>query len=233
MTAPAIPDSAEVAAQIFEATSRELGFGAHVFPPTVRDAHDDARQALADEIAAVRQLEADLAELDGKRDLLPAAGYQRLRGEAVAQADVSVHTARQRGMQALARLKDELRAAAVPKVDPQRETLARDELKMLLAEAPPAEVRARALRIARRGSRDATAALLSPYGRGLLETKGLSGRSLDDAMDALTKMVAASAAERAGSTVEEIVASRAYESVDRLAAAIGNAGNSVRRLTRR
>jgi hypothetical protein len=109
--------------------------------------------------------------------------------------------------------------------------LARQEIQLLIGDASPDQARQRVMRIAQTGSRDATAVLFSDFGRSMLETRGLQGRDLEETLTAGRGLAAVSAPERKGSTTEEIAASRAYSSVEKLAAAITAADLYVRHAT--
>jgi soluble cytochrome b562 len=219
-TAETMQDRAE---RLFEEVSAKYGLSRSDMSAAVRAAVDDARQAVSDAAQAVRQKRRDHAELDAKADLLPQAGLQRLRAEIDAEEKSLIDSATHRGQRALKELEAALVDAALPKPDKAREALARQELALIVGDGNG--VNERVLSVAQSGSRDAQAALLhGSFGRSLLEARGLSGRSLVEALDAARSIVARSTANRADATASEMGASRALEGIAGLGAAVGLAG---------
>jgi hypothetical protein len=214
---------------VLTGASNELALGSPDLPQSVRDAHSDYRTAISDVISAGRQAERDLTELHEKRDLIPVQGLNRLRQEAVSEAQERAAEADRRAERALERLKTELTAAALPTLDPAREALARDELLVALGDARENRAVARALDIAKSGSTEAVAALFSSYGTATLKARGVADpeRAL-----APVRTVAASVAAERGKTMRELIAGAAVTRVGKLAAARGSAGLYVRHAVR-
>ena len=198
--------------------------GGQLLPQAALDAVGDFKSAISDQIAAGTQLEADARDLRSKRDLLPREGFQRLRRDAVTEAQRTALDADVRAAQALDRLRGALADAAVPRLDPAREALARDELRTALDGAHGDRAAERALAVASSGSPEAAAALLgSSFGETLLKARGLEGRDLREAMQG-ARTAAAAAAVKRGTTPREVLVGKLSEQVDGLAAARGAAG---------
>jgi hypothetical protein len=103
-------------------------------------------------------------------DLMPVAGKRRLVAEALAQgkADVKKHTDRMAAT--LLVLDAELGTAALPRLDPQREAFARDELRLRLdGAADPVAV----LFELAQGDGELAAVAVSSYGESYLRAKGI------------------------------------------------------------
>jgi hypothetical protein len=223
VTAPTTTDSmTALAARVYAEAKAEMGFNQRSdWPAEVMAAAADDADALTDRIGAVRQLAADLADLNSKRDLLPGPGWQRLRTEALEEARRRSEDAAHRSKRAQQALAEALTTAALPKLDKSREALARQELALLLGTGNPHH---NVLRIAQRGSRDATAVLVSTsFGESLLESRGLQGRELKDALTNTRTIVSRSAAQRPEATPDEIRASAALNKLPKLAAAVATA----------
>lgn len=165
-----------------------------------------------------------MAELNAKRDLIPPAGYGRLRSEALQEAKADSDRHYRTAQETLVRLKEELITAATPKLDPTREALARQELATALGAGSGTPME-RAMRVAQHGSHECAAALFSDYGRTLLGTI-MDGRDLAETM-AVARTAAASVAMERGVTPTERAAGAALQHVDGLAAAIGASGTYV------
>lgn len=208
-----------------------LGLTSDVMPVAVRDALGDYRRAIRDGMSAADQLEADLAELKAKADLVPPHGLERLRGEAVADAEQRNGEAYQRATKAMDTLKAEVREAALPKVPREREQLARDELLVAFADAKGAAARTRAVDLAQTGNAEVVGALLSSYGTTLLQARGLGGRDLQETLDSVKTLAASVASERA-TTPRELIAAKAFGRLDRLAAAKGAMGSHLHSVKR-
>jgi hypothetical protein len=188
-----------------------------------RDAFRDATTAVRDVVAAGDQLDRDLAELDAKRDLLPQAGYSRLRREAEAEGRAREAEADARWRRSVAALRESLEQDAMPTFSPERESLARQELTMLVGDAQGQSAAAAALTVARSASREALAVLLrSPFGRSLLEARGLRGRELDEVL-ASARTVAAERALEEGASERERAAAAALRRLGEFASARGAA----------
>jgi hypothetical protein len=169
-------DMAQIAQSVLSETASELQLGSDALPRQARDAFHDFVAAVGDLIQTGRQLQADYAELDAKRDLVPVDGWKRLRDQAIGEAQERSDGADRRARLAFDTLKAELQTAALPKVDEKREGLARQEFVDGLGDARGSAVRQRVVDLAQNGSREALAALLSPYGphdgHGRIVTRG-------------------------------------------------------------
>jgi hypothetical protein len=221
-TAPTVETLADLAEQVLNDASRELALGSADMTQGVRDAAGDYRSAVSDVLAAGRQAAADLRELGQKRDLLPAQGAERLRNEAIAEASERSADADRRAARAYAKLEAELQAAALPKLNPAREQLARDELREALGDAQGARAITQALDVVRGGSYEAAAALFTTYGSTLLKARGVANPEAD--LAPVRKVAAAEATSR-GKTPGELIAGAAYGRLGKLGAARGAAGS--------
>jgi hypothetical protein len=219
-------DFGELAENVYSKVSSELALSAPELGQAVHDAAGDFRAAFTDQIAVGRKLEGDVAELRKKRDLLPAAGYRRLRGEAISAAAQFSAQADKSAAAAIESLRERLTDAAQPRLDPAREGLARQETTLALGEAKGDHAAGRAITIAQSGSREAVAALNSPFGETLLQSHGVSGRTLTETRAAIRKLAARMALEKSAN-VEEILAAKVLERVDSLGAVRGAASSYV------
>lgn len=176
---------------------------------------------VSDALAASTQLEADLTELASKRDLLPAAGYERLEREARAEAAEKSQAALHGARQTLEAIRRAGLLGSQPTIDPAREQLGRAEFDTLVGTGDPAQIATRVAQLAEGGSRDAIGVLNSPYGRALLETKGLHGRDLDDTLASARLVVAQTATDNSGRhTAGELAAARLLTSASDLEGAV-------------
>jgi hypothetical protein len=120
---------------------------------------------------------------------------------------------------AFAKYEGALADQAIPRLNPERESAARQELDIVLSGSnPEAAVR----KLAMDGSHEALAVLVSTsYGRSSLEARGVQDpdRLITDA-----RKTAASLAGQRGSTPREVVAGKLLGSAGRLAAAQGSIG---------
>jgi hypothetical protein len=220
------PNLAAVAEEIFSRVSSEASLNSPELGQAVADAWSDARQAIGDPLAVARQLGSDVAELDRKRDLLPDAGWRRLRSEAISQARALGDEADRRAGRAIEALQGELVAAAQPTLDPSREVLARGELEVALGGLTGNLAASRAIELAHTGSRELVAVLGSSFGMTLLQSHGLEGRALTDALASVRQVAAGVAAEH-GASVRETLAGKALEKVGGLGAAKGASGTAL------
>lgn len=219
-------DFGELAENVYSKVSSELALSAPELGQAVHDAAGDFRAAFSDVIASGRKLEADAAELRKKRDLLPAAGFQRLKGEAInSAAELSAEADRRAG-RAIETLRERLTDAAQPRLDPARESLARQELALALGEATGDHAAGRAITLAQTGSRECVAVINSDFGATLLQARGVTGRTFGETRATVRKLAARMALEKSAN-VEEILASKVLERVDALGAAKGAAGSYV------
>jgi histone H3/H4 len=222
-----VPDAGTVALDVLGAATRELALEHSEMPQAVRDSARDFRDAVTDTLATAGQLDADTAELRSKRDLLPAQGFQRLQREAVAEAHERYADADQRAQRALDEIRAALTDAAIPTLDPARETLAREELTMLAGTAEGPKLAERLVMLAFSGNREIVAVLLrTSFGRALLETRGVTGRDYDETVDGLRSVAAATAVQH-GTTARELTAGAALERLAKLGAARGAAGSRL------
>lgn len=226
-TAATDADLRDLAANVLDETSRELALDSSDQSQQVRDLGRDYRQAVGEILEAGDQLGRDLAELGKKRDLLPAEGYKRLRTEAMTEAEQRHRQADKRAGKLLEQLREQLISDALPKLDPKREALARDELALLIGDAQGNGVAQRLVDLAHTGSREALAvAVGTTFGRSLLETRGLKGRAYVDAIKSV-RLVAAANATTKSTSPREIIASATLRSLGGLGAARGAAGGYV------
>jgi hypothetical protein len=219
----------DLAEQLYASTVKELGLGSDLYSPAVHDAAADYKAAVDETVAAGRQLEADAAELYSKRDLIPEACYRRLQREMIAEAEERASGADLRTGAALERLRAAIDQDALPRLDPSREALARQELSLAVGEAQGSAAMSRVVTLAERGSREAAAALFSQFGSSLLEARGLTGRDHAEALQAARDVAAGVAAER-GETATEILAGQARQSVGKLGAVKSAAGSYTLRV---
>jgi hypothetical protein len=197
--------------------SAVLGINTDAHPAYVKELVTGFHGHVGNALAAGAQLAADRAELRAKADLLPPAGAERLGREAQAEAEAAAKDAMRRARQSAEALRRAAMLEAMPQIDSAREQLSRSELDMLVGTGSPAELLVRVHRIAEAGSRDAVAALLSPYGRSLLQTRGLSGSDLDGALTSAQKVVVESAeANAARHTPAELRSARLWKAVGEL-----------------
>lgn len=190
-------------------------------PQDVLDAAQDLLDACQDQIAAGRQLRRDLDDLNRRRDLIPRDGYQRLVADAKRDARSKVDDADTAAKRALTRLEESLFEAALPKFQPEREQLARDECALALSNGDP---QAAALGLADHGNDEALAALLSPWGRTLLEARGV--RNVDRMLADVRTVVRGRIIARADTPAAVVL----RDHLSDLATAKGQAGYSVRQL---
>jgi len=175
--------------------------------------------AVRDAIGAGRQLEADRADLLRRRDLLPTDGYTRLWNEAHRDAKLKLDEAQGAANRAYSRLETALQDATLPKFDPSREQLARDECALALSNGNP---EAGALEFASRGNDEAVAALLSPWGKTLLRSRGV--QNPEPVLRDVRKIAVGRALDRG----ETPAAKALKEHFPALGAAKGSAGSQVR-----
>jgi hypothetical protein len=225
-------DMGSVTEQIMADASRELALDSTEYPQAVRDAGSDAKQAIGDVLAVVRKTEAEFIDLGRKADLVPVAGLRRLRRELVTSAKELAAEADGRAARALDSLHEALVDAAQPQLDPSREALTRDELRVALGSARGDGAALKALNLAQGPNRELVACLASSYGWTLLESRGVSGVLLAETKATLRKAAAATAAENA-TTPREIMAGQAIKRVGKLAACRGGASAYLEQVLQR
>jgi hypothetical protein len=222
------PTMADIAVNTVKDTAGNIGIATGPYSQATRDALDDYAVAIAETIAVGYQAEADLEELNAKKDLVPAHGYDRLRGELIADAETRSADALRRAEQAEARFRESLLADALPKLDPAREALARQELTLAF-DGGDGAILARVANIAQYGSREAVAVLLGTgFGETLLASRGAKGRELNEALTTGRTLAAGVAAER-GETERERAAGAALRQIGKLGAARTAAHSHVKR----
>jgi hypothetical protein len=220
---------ADLAGNIIRDTAAAIG-GTSTYSPGVADALGDLSLAIGDVLVAGDQAAADLAELQAKADLLPAHGFNRLKGEVVAEAEKLSAEALGRAEAAEARLRGALMNDALPTLDPAREALAREELKMAFDGADGKTILSRVSAIAQGGSREAVAVLLrTGYGQTLLASRGAAGREFTEAMSHARTVAAAMAAEK-GENERQRAAGRALGQLGKLGGARTAARMHVRHI---
>lgn len=224
------PDLATITENIL-AESAEMGLASDVLPAEVRAAASDFARAIRDKVSAADQLGLDLNELHAKRDLLPEHGANRLRREALADAEAKVADAERRQAEAMKTLRAGLLDAASPQIDKAREALARQELEVAIGNAEGGAARSRAVSIAENGSNEAIAAMLSPFGTTLLQARGVTGRDLEEVLHS-AKVIARSKVTERGGTARQLVAAKASTRLDRLASANSAAGSYFHSIAR-
>jgi hypothetical protein len=206
---------AEISESIMNEASAELAFNTGDYPREVKDAADDYRAAVSDVLSAGRQLERDLGELDAKRDLIPVSGAERLRREAVQEAQARAREADREADQAYARLEESLIEAALPTLDPSREQLARGELQLAVGNAEGFQLTSRAMRVATEGSADAVAALLQgTWGKTLFGVREVP--NADAELKRLRRLAASNTNKQNG---RQMLAASALPRVGKLSAA--------------
>jgi hypothetical protein len=181
--------------------------------PAARAAHDDYARAIRNMVEAgdsFKALQADMAER-GHR--MPRSGVEHeLRvGREKAESDRLVASAHAK--RSLAALKNELESSALPKIDPSREALARQELAVALSAGDPA---VEALRVAATGSEAAAVLVGSSYGETLLRSKGVGDPAR---VIAEARATATAAAPTNGATVRQVESGKVLRRIGRLAAA--------------
>ncbi len=197
------------------------GIDVHAQPSGVKKLIASFQTHVSDALAASAQLDADLAELASKRDLIPDAGLARLEREARAEAAEKSTAALHAARQTAEAIKRAGLLGAQPQIDPAREQLGRSELDMLVGDGDPAHIQVRVAQLAERGSRDAIGALNSSYGRALLESKGLEGRELDETLASARLVVAQTATDNTGRHTEsELAAAQLLKAASDLDGAI-------------
>ena len=154
---------ADIATGIIRETDAALKLSEGGYSPGVRDALNDYSVAIGDALAVADQCHSDLAELAAKWDLVPMDGWNRLRSEAIADAERLASEADRRAEASHARLIEALQDDALPVLDPAREVLARQELALILDGASGGSIQARVLTIAMDGSPEVQAVLLRTH----------------------------------------------------------------------
>jgi hypothetical protein len=215
---------ADVATGLIGETDTALNLSAGGYSAGVRDALNDFSTAIGDALSIGDQCYADLAELAQKSDLVPMDGWNRLRREAIEDAEKLAEQADRRAEAAHARLIEALQDDSLPVLDSQREALARQELALILDGSSGGSLQTRLLTIATDGSPEVQAVLLrTQFGRTLLASRGLTGRDLEEGMSSTRSVVARLAPER-GETEKQRQAGAALLKIGKL----GGARNAAR-----
>jgi hypothetical protein len=221
---------AGLARQVISETATELQLNSDHLSRPVRDRLGGYENAIDDQIKTGQQLEADYAELNAKKDLVPVEAWDRLREQAIAEAQQRSDAADRRAERELAGLIAEVKSDALPRLDPKREPLARQELEAGLGNKTGQAARSAVMDLAQHGSREALSALFTDYGRTLLAGRGVTGPDLDETLENARTFAAY---RTDGGTVREIIASKALLGIDRLGGARGAAGSYTAGLIRR
>lgn len=140
------------------------------------------KQSVETVLGARQQLSKDLADLDARQRLLPPTGYKMLEQQALGQARSAKAAAAKVGRAALENLKTELEAAALPSVDPARESLDRDTAMAVIGNSDGGTLGGRLLKLAQDGDPAVVATLLnSPFGEAVLKSRGVHAKTIADA----------------------------------------------------
>jgi hypothetical protein len=190
--------------------------------PATAEASREFKSLIAAQIDNGETYASKRAELRESGHLMPASGLQVEEQKARREAEDRGHSLTFETKRAFAKLEASLIEDALPKLDPARESLARQELDTALADGQPD---AAALKLAGSGSREATAALISSYGRTKLKALGVG--DVDKVLSEVKKSAAASAAE-SGATPRERVSGELVRKLGQLAATQGVAGSDLR-----
>jgi hypothetical protein len=185
--------------------------------PATAEASREFKSLVAAQIENGEGYASKRAELREQAHLIPASGLQLEEQKARREAEDRGHNLTFETKRAFAKLETSLIEDALPKIDPARESLGRQELDIALGDGQPD---AAALKLAGSGSREATAALLSPYGKTKLRALGVGDvdRVLSDAKKA-------AAAAGSGTTARERISG---ELVQKLSTVQGVAGSDLR-----
>lgn len=218
------PDLGTIAAEVLSAQVNELELNSRDLPLEVHNAVADAVSPIKDTIDVGRLYESQRADILKDADLRPAAGTQRLLREAKARAEAIATQADRDGERAIEVLRERLTDAAQPTMDWSRESLARQELLIAFEGAKGAGAESVARKIAMYGSREAAAALITPFGRTLLAARGV--KNLDSIFREVRDLNVAAAPGRAA-TNRELIAAKALTGLAGLGAAKGAAGSYV------
>jgi hypothetical protein len=214
---------AELGPRLVDEAIGTYGLSSSDLGQDVNDRAHDVREAVHDQVAIGRKISHEDAELRAKHDLLPSAGYRRLRGELVAMGRSLNEEADRRIGRSLDALEDSLVEAAQPRFDPGREMLARQEIALALGQAEGDHAAGLVSQLALNGSRELVAVLGTSFGQTLLMAHGVTGRTLEETLKGVRQIAARTAAER-GETPREIMAGRALDEVGKLGAAKGASG---------
>ena len=140
------------------------------------------KQSVETVLGARQQLTKDLADLDARQRLLPPTGYKMLEQQALGEARSAKAAAVKVGRAALENLKTELEAAALPSVDPARESLDRDTALAVIGNSEGAQLGSRLLKLAADGEPEVVATLLNnSWGTAVLKARGVHGKTIEDA----------------------------------------------------
>jgi hypothetical protein len=185
--------------------------------PAAADASREFKAAVGGLIDTGDGYRADRAALRENAHRLPPDGLrveeQRLRQQAEQKSALHSGDA----ARALARLETALTESALPRLDPAREQLARQELDAAFGSGNP---ESDALRVATSGSREAAAALFTSYGETKLKAAGVERP--DRVLSEAKKSAAAAAIER-GASVRERESAALLQKISQLGAARAHA----------
>lgn len=180
--------------------------------PAAADAYREYAGAVNGLIENGENYRSKRAELRANGHKMPPAGLEEEHRRARKEAEGRGHELSFQAKRAFGALEAALSESALPRLDPAREQLARQELDVALADK---DAEAAALAVATNGSREATAALFSDYGRTKLRAAGVD----DQRVLAEARKAAAEVAIERGSNVREVTSSQTLRKIGRLAAA--------------
>jgi hypothetical protein len=188
----------------------------------------DIEGSAFDSIANARKLQKDLAEIEAgvKTGRLTGEQARLLAMNAREEArrfEAHAYAERIRDYEGLA---EDLYAELVPTLEPSRESFAREELQLAFG---PSErnPEGRALWLATNANDEVVAALLSPYGKTLLQSRGVK------APERILREVRKTVAMRRASKLDTPAAYLLKNHYGGLSAVIGGAGSATRRLAGR
>ena len=196
--------------------------------PEAFQAAQDLEGVSADRLAIGATISKDLAEIDERErtGYLTLDQARILKMHAREEARAREESAYAEAKRAYERLGDAIDAELTPKLDASREQMAREELQLAF---PPVEQNpeGKALWLAANANDEVVAALLSPYGRTLLQSRSVKYP------DPILREVRKTAAARASSRLDTPAARLRKAHYAGLTAVVGGAGSTTRRLAGR
>jgi hypothetical protein len=171
--------------------------------PEARVAADAAASTVNAVLSIADSARSKLSEIQVQegRGLLPAAGATTLRDEVISEAKTLARDAERQFETAHNDAVALTEAAAIPKVDPAREILARQEFSLALGDAKGSEVSARLLGLAKGGSDEARAIINTSFARQALVSKGVA--DVDNVLSSAKQLIA-SQDERVGENLAKL-----------------------------
>ena len=173
--------------QLDEATTKYVGEAQSALtsdhiPTEIIEMLGHAKGAIESITSARNQMTSDLAELDARRVMLPPAGFRQLEQKAIGEAQATHAASAKIARTAIAAIKEQLEAEALPKVDPARESLDRDTALAYLGNADGPKLGSRLLKIAESGPPEVVATLLnSTFGEGILKSRQVHAETIANA----------------------------------------------------